>query len=104
MFAIVGVIYKKQSFINKKKEKPLKVPISDAESWFWQYPAFEQKGAQQGQLRLELQLPAPLPTSTLSSSEHAFPFHDLHVPVMGLRVWLEGPQNIWKKISDEMEF
>ena len=47
----------------------------------WQNPFCEQKGAQHGHPKLELQLPAPLPASTVSASVHSFPFQTLHDPI-----------------------
>ena len=59
-----------------------------------QYPADEQKGAQQGQSRLELQLPSPLPTSTVSLLVHTLPFQDVHEPVTKIVAGLDCPENI----------
>ena len=49
--------------------------------WFWQNPAVEQNGAQQGQPKFELQLPDPFPALTVSSAVHDFPFHEVHDPI-----------------------
>ena len=47
----------------------------------WQNPFWEQKGAQQGHPKFELQLPAPRPASTVSAFVHSLPFQTLHDPI-----------------------
>ena len=70
------------------------IPIVVWKLFVWQYPADEQKGAQQGQSRLELQLPSPLPTSTVSLLVHTLPFQDVHEPVSISVAKLDCPENI----------